>query len=70
VSAATVIGLPAPSPSTGSTGSAAGCGSPGTLACTGRDGRTTRFELIVGGGLVLAGAGALWLGRRREHVQA
>lgn len=69
VSAATVIGLPAPSPSTGSTGSAAGCGSPGTLACTGRDGRTTRLELIVGGGLVLAGAGALWLGRRREHVR-
>jgi hypothetical protein len=67
VSAATVIGVPAPSPSTGS---AAGCGSPGTLACTGRDGRTTRFELIGGGGLVLAGAGALWLGRRREHERA
>jgi hypothetical protein len=74
VSAATAGGVPAPSTgstgATGSTGSASGCGSPGTLACTGRDGRTTRLELIVGGGLVLAGAGALWLGRRREHVQA
>lgn len=69
VSAAAVIGVPAPSPSTGSTGSAAGCGSPGTLACTGRDGRTTRLELVLGGGLVLAGGGALWLGRRRERVQ-
>lgn len=70
VSAATVVGAPTPAQSNGPTGaSAAGCGSPGILACTGRDGRTTRLELLIGSGLVLAGAGAMWIGRRREHVR-
>lgn len=38
------------------------------LACTGRDGRVIRGEAVLGGGLVLAGAGALWLGRRRRRA--
>ncbi len=52
------------SPSSGAT--AVDCNDPTALACTGRDGRQTRGELVLGAGLVLAGAGALWLGRHRR----
>lgn len=39
---------------------------PTQLACTGRDGRQTRGEVILGVGLLVAGAGALYAGRRRR----
>lgn len=44
-----------------------GCGTQ-ALACTGQDGRAVRGETVLGAGLVLAGAGALALGRRRRRA--
>ena len=39
------------------------------LADTGRDGRQTRWELLLGVGLVAAGGVALLVGRRGKHVR-
>jgi hypothetical protein len=67
VTAAPVTSSPTPT----APGSQDGATSPSTcdsaaLACTGRDGRQTRVEVIIGFGLLVTGAGAAYAGRRRR----
>ncbi|MGH8960030.1 MAG: hypothetical protein ACRDWT_02295 [Jatrophihabitantaceae bacterium] len=58
--------MPATTPTT-QHGSAEGSScDPAQLACTGRDGRQTRAEVVLGFGLLVAGAGAVYAGRRRR----
>jgi hypothetical protein len=54
-------------PTTAQNGVEASNCDPAQLACTGRDGRQTRAELVLGAGLVLLGGLATYAGRRRRR---